>query len=55
LLTFVALFIPPLLATKKWMAMHDLAKAYKSTHDNLDVPPTDTENAVLFKWSEILT
>lgn len=30
--------------------MYDLAKTYKSTHDNLDVSPTDTENAALVKW-----
>jgi hypothetical protein len=35
--------------------MYDQAKAYKSTHNNLDVSPTDSENAALFKWSEILT
>jgi hypothetical protein len=30
--------------------MHDLAKTYMSTHGNLDVSPTDTENAELHKW-----
>jgi hypothetical protein len=42
----------PFIATKKWMQMHDLAKAYKATHDNLDVPSSDKENEALFKWSK---
>ena len=48
LLYFAVSFI----ATKKWMQMHDLAKAYKATHDNLDVSSTDKENTALFKWSK---
>jgi hypothetical protein len=36
--------------TKKWTRMHQLATAYKSTHNTLVVSPTDEENAPLYRW-----